>query len=379
MSRLDSGRRLQVAVIAGTRPEAIKVAPVVTALRSDGRFSCTLISTGQHREMLQQAFDLFGLGVDVDLNVMLPGQSLNQLSARVLSAVADPLAEIDPDWVLVQGDTTSAAMGAIAAFQTGLAVGHIEAGLRSFNRRDPYPEEANRRMISVVSDLHFAPTPGAETNLLSEGVASESVIVTGNTVIDASQMILAKSPLPTVGDCETSMKKKVLVTVHRRENHGAPLRSILRAVRQLASLFPDTVEFLVPVHPNPQVRPVVTALLGNVPSVRLVDPLPYSEMVREIAASTLVLTDSGGLQEEAPGLGVPVLILRETTERPEGVAAGTAQLVGTNSERIVASAQELLTNSEAYERMARASNPYGDGNATGRILNALYTWRASDA
>jgi UDP-N-acetylglucosamine 2-epimerase (non-hydrolysing) len=362
----------RVMVVAGTRPEAIKLAPLVVALQGSSRFQVDLCVTGQHRELLDQVLDLFELEADVDLALMEPAQGLNRLASRALAALDRVMTDRRPDWVVVQGDTTTAFTAALAAFQLEVPVAHLEAGLRSGDPINPFPEEANRRMTSCLATLHLAPTPEARQNLLSEGIDPSRVVVTGNTVIDAVQMVAER------GDTSASVLpepapgvRRVLLTVHRRENHGEPLGRILAAVRHLASSYRGKIEFVVPVHPNPHVRGTVETNLGSVAEVVLTDSLPYDELVAIMKSSTLVLTDSGGLQEEAPGLGKPVLVMRETTERPEGVEAGVARLVGTDTWTIVEAVSELLDDDEVYRRMARSTNPYGDGHAAQRTLEAI--------
>lgn len=325
--------------------------------------------TGQHREMLDQVLTLFGLVPDHDLALMQANQSLSALTAEAIRRL-DPILEAErPDWVLTQGDTTTAMVGSLAAFYHRCRVGHVEAGLRTRDKWQPFPEEINRRIADAIADLHFAPTRESAENLLREGVSPDGIEVTGNTVIDALQTVAGcpydweAGPLAAVPREATL----VLVTAHRRENFGAPLREICAALRTLATRFP-AVHFVYPVHLNPNVRQPVKAALSGLPNLHLLPPLDYLPLVHLMKACSIVLTDSGGIQEEAPGLGKPVLVLRDVTERPEGVAAGTVQLVGTDPLRIVEAATTLLTNPEAYRRMATAVNPYGDGLASQRIL-----------
>jgi UDP-N-acetylglucosamine 2-epimerase (non-hydrolysing) len=362
---------LAVSVAIGTRPEAIKLLPVVSVLREHpGEIRCRVVSTGQHREMLEQVFEVFGVVPDADLRLMQPGQSLEASFARALVGMAEELARHPPDLLLVQGDTTTVFGAALAAFWRRCPVGHVEAGLRSGEPRDPFPEEMNRILTGNLADLHFAPTAGAARNLLRAGVPPARIHVTGNTVIDALQQVSARVPpgrLPFSIDPGSIL---LLVTVHRRESFGDPLREILSALREIGRLFP-AVEILLPVHPNPHVRDVVRSVLERVPRVHLLPPLGYADFIAALKSAYLVLTDSGGVQEEAPALGKPVLILRNTTERPEGVACGVARLVGTTSERIVRETGRLLEDPRAYEAMARAHNPYGDGRAARRIVDAI--------
>ena len=360
---MKAGPPLKILVVYGTRPEAIKMAPVVRALARPGVFAVTVCATGQHREMLAQVQDLFGLRPDVDLRLMRPDQSLNALAAAALAAVDEVLASAAPDWLLVQGDTTTAMAAALAAFHRGVRVGHVEAGLRTGDLARPFPEEANRRIVDALAAALFAPTGRAAGALLAEGVDPSRIHVVGNTVIDALRLL----PI----DPETvPARPEVLVTVHRRESFGAPLAGIFAALRRLAESFPG-VDWIYPVHPNPNVRGPAHEALGGLPNLTLCAPLGYGELVRRLRRCRFVLTDSGGLQEEAPTFGKPVLVLRDTTERPEGIEAGVARLVGTDGERIVAAAAELLTSEAAYAAMARAVNPYGDGRAAERIAAIL--------
>ena len=356
--------RKRVLVVYGTRPELIKLAPVIFALREAAdRFALTVCSTAQHRELLADLESLFSIRPDYDLDLMRPNQALNDLAARGLSELHRLLREALPDWTLVQGDTTTAMMATLAAFHLGLRVGHVEAGLRTGDLQAPFPEEANRRIIDVVADLLFAPTERAQQALLDEGHAPERVLVTGNTVVDALQWISRALPAEEPAD-------QVLVTVHRRESFGEPLLEILAAIRELAIGHPE-VRWVLPVHPNPNVSGPVHERLGGLENVELPPPLPYDRLVAHMRRARFVLTDSGGIQEEAPTFGKPVLVLREKTERPEGVEAGVARLVGRDRERIVESAEKLLEGGPAYESMARAVSPYGDGRAAGRIVEAL--------
>jgi UDP-N-acetylglucosamine 2-epimerase (non-hydrolysing) len=360
-----SDARPRILVVYGTRPEVIKMAPVVAALRRRDAATVVVGSTGQHREMLDQAQALFGLVPDFDLGLMRPNQSLNGLLARAVEALDTVLVEQRFDWLLVQGDTTTAMAATLAAFHRGVRVGHVEAGLRTGDLAQPFPEEANRRLIDVVAAALFAPTARAAATLLAEGCAAERVYCVGNTVVDALQLVA-----PATARRDANGRRQVLVTVHRRESFGEPLAGILAALRQLAEEHP-AVDWVYPVHPNPNVHGPAHAALGGLTNVRLTAPLDYSSLLGELRHSHLVLTDSGGIQEEAPAFGRPVLVLRETTERPEGVDAGVARLVGTDPDRIVAAASELLTNPAAHAAMACASNPYGDGHAAERIAAIL--------
>jgi UDP-N-acetylglucosamine 2-epimerase (non-hydrolysing) len=356
---------LKILVVYGTRPEAIKMAPVAGALRRrPGAFEVTVCTTGQHREMLEQVQDLMGLAPDLDLRLMRHDQTLNGLSAAALAAMDEVLAARAPDWLLVQGDTTTAMAAALAAFHRGVRVGHVEAGLRTGDLARPFPEEANRRIIDALAAVLFAPTERAGRALLAEGRDAARVHVVGNTVIDALQS------LPVEREDAPGGRPEVLVTVHRRESFGAPLREIFAALRRLAESFPG-VDWIYPVHRNPNVRGPAFEMLGGLPNLELHDPFDYRELVRRLARCRFALTDSGGIQEEAPTFGKPVLVLRDTTERPEGVEAGVARLVGTDRERIFEAAAELLTSEAAHAAMARAVNPYGDGQAAERIAAIL--------
>jgi UDP-N-acetylglucosamine 2-epimerase (non-hydrolysing) len=357
-------RSLRVLVVYGTRPEAIKMAPVVAALRARAqRFEPIVCTTAQHREMIDQVQELFGLAPDLDLDLMTPDQGLNELTARVITALDEVLERVRPDWLLVQGDTTTAMGAALAAFHHRIPVGHVEAGLRTGDLTQPFPEEANRRLIDIVAQVLFAPTARARDALLTEGADPDRLFLTGNTIVDALQSVAA-----TLGD--TCRHDEVLVTVHRRESFGEPIRRICFAVAKLAERFPQ-LRWIYPVHHNPRVRDPAQLILGRIPNVELHDPFDYPELLRYLKRARIVLTDSGGIQEEAPTFGTPVLILREKTERPEGVEAGVARLIGVEPETIVSAATELLTDTAVYESMATATNPYGDGRAAERIVAVL--------
>lgn len=340
------------------------MAPVIEALkRRPEAFSVRVCTTGQHREMLDQVQEIFGLRPDLDLNLMRADQTLNGLAALALQAVDEILAASRPDWLLVQGDTTTAMTAGLAAFHRGVRVGHVEAGLRTGDLQRPFPEEANRRILDLLSGALFAPTERSRDALLAEGCDERKVHVVGNTVVDA----LASLTMPPA---EATGRPEVLVTVHRRESFGEPLRGIFMALRRLAESFPEVI-WTYPVHRNPNVRGPAFEVLGGLPNLTLCDPLDYRELVTLLGRCRFALTDSGGIQEEAPALGKPVLVLRDTTERPEGVDAGVARLTGTDPERIFLEASRLLTDSAAYLAMARAVNPYGDGRASERIAAIL--------
>ncbi len=376
----------RVAVLMGTRPEAIKLAPVIAALESADDFEPIVINTGQHRELIDQVVTLFGIRVDRDLAVMQPNQTLASLTSRLLTALDETLVALDPKFVFVQGDTTTVLSGALAAFYRRIGVGHVEAGLRTGNMSSPFPEEGNRRLTTPLANLHFAPTKQSEANLLKEMIKPESIFVTGNTVIDALQMEIArqeesgagaelKARLCKIGGDDLFDRPSVLVTGHRRENFGEGFQQICAALKTLASNFSDTL-FIYPVHLNPNVKEVVHKELGDLENIRLLPPQPYSEFVALLGACRVVLTDSGGVQEEAPSLGKPVLVMRDTTERPEGVDAGTVKLVGPVADAIVPEVSKLLTDEQAYQSMAEAVNPYGDGKASGRIVAACRKYLA---
>jgi UDP-N-acetylglucosamine 2-epimerase (non-hydrolysing) len=371
----------RIAVFMGTRPEAIKMAPVVAALERSARFQPVVVNTGQHRELIEQVIQLFGIRVDRDLAVMEPNQALAPLMARLLERVDRALADLEPDMVLAQGDTSTVLATALAAFYRSIPFGHVEAGLRTGNLRSPFPEEANRVLTTPLTSIHFAPTTAAAENLRRERIEEARIVVTGNTVIDALFMELDRQRLPEVAErltarlCERigpdyGQRPFVLITGHRRENFGHGFDQICDALAELATRFDDHL-FIYPVHLNPNVRGVVNRRLGATKNIRLIDPQPYSEFVALLAACRLALSDSGGVQEEAPSLGKPVLVMRDTTERPEGIAAGTARLVGAHADRIIAETSRLLEDPAAYRAMAEAVNPYGDGQATPRILAAI--------
>jgi UDP-N-acetylglucosamine 2-epimerase (non-hydrolysing) len=358
---------VKVAAILGTRPEAIKLAPVVAALRATPGVECTVVSTGQHREMLDQMLELFNVQVDVELDVMRPGQLLHELTADLVRGLGRTLAELRPDWSLVQGDTTTAFCGALASYYETIPVAHVEAGLRSGYTHTPFPEEANRQLISRLAALHFSPTARSADNLLAEGVSSTRVLVTGNTVIDA--LLWAVEHARSLASPFRSRRRRILLTMHRRESHGTAMRRICSAMRRLAHR--GDVEIVFPVHRSPAVRTVVSCELAHVDAVRLSEPLDYLSLVRALDSCDLVVTDSGGLQEEGPALGKPVLVVRDATERPEAIEAGVARLVGTDPDVIVSATSQLLDDPVAYAAMARVESPFGDGRASGRIVNAL--------
>ena len=359
----------KICIIVGTRPEAIKLAPVIECFRSSSSFDTRVILTGQHREMVDQVMQLFHLSADEDLAIMQPKQTLTDITCRSLEGLASLFEKLQPHLAIVQGDTSTAFAATLAAFYQKIPVGHVEAGLRTDDLLNPYPEEANRRLISQLTQLHFAPTSLAVENLQRSGVVGE-IHQTGNTVIDALLMMAQRQPACDIPGLDWQKYRTILATVHRRENWGEPLKDIAIAFREILDKFADTA-LLLPLHRNPTVREPLQAILGNHPRVFLTEPLDYAELVGAIARCYLLLTDSGGLQEEAPSLGKPVLVLRETTERPEAIAAGTAKLVGTNTEQIVETASRLLCDRDAYQAMANAINPFGDGHAAERILQIV--------
>jgi UDP-N-acetylglucosamine 2-epimerase (non-hydrolysing) len=368
---------LKVLTIFGTRPEAVKLAPVLKALeRRSDEVESRVCVTAQHRDMLDQVLRVFDIRPHHDLNVMQPHQTLAEVTAHILNRLDPVLAEERPDWVLVQGDTTTVMAAALAAFYRRIKVGHVEAGLRTGDLAQPFPEEANRRIASIVAQLHFAPTETARQNLLREGVPDVAIRVTGNPVIDALLMAAAMPYDPTDGPlCDVPCDRRILmVTAHRRENFGRPMEHICLALRDLAEVYRGDAHIVFPVHRNPNARDPAKRLLAGLANVTLTEPLDYLPLVHLMKRTTLVLTDSGGIQEEAPSLGKPVLVLRETTERPEGVAAGVARVVGTDRVEIMRQTRRLLDNQDDYDAMARAANPYGDGHASERIVEALLAY-----
>ena len=361
--------KTKIMIVIGTRPEVIKLAPVVLGARArPEEFETYVVTTGQHREMLDQMLGIFDLSVDRDLDIMKPKQDLRYVTTAALSGLYDVIGEVKPDWVIVQGDTTTTVAGALAAFYQHAKVAHVEAGLRTYNKQHPFPEEMNRRLTTQLADAHFAPTTLGRDCLLKEGVSDDIIWVTGNTAIDALLLTVGR-----MGDASTSPQggaRRLLITAHRRENQGEPMARACRAILRLMDEFPD-LEALYPVHLSPAVREVVFPLLGKHPRIELCEPLDYRRFVEQMKRADIILTDSGGVQEEAPSLGKPVLVMRETTERTEGVDAGTAILVGTDEEKIYSQTARLLTDDAAYREMAQARNPYGDGHASKQILDAL--------
>lgn len=361
------GRPLTVMPIFGTRPEAVKMAPVIKELgRYPDRVRLRTVVTAQHREMLDQVLAVFGIVPDVDLNIMAPGQTLSQITTRALSGLDPVLDREKPDIVLVQGDTTTVFAAGLAAFYHRIAVGHVEAGLRTHDKYDPFPEEMMRRLTGQIADLHFAPTERSRQNLLRGGVPEQRIFITGNTVVDALLSVASGLPDPP----ETG-RRTILLTAHRRENLGEPMRQVFLALTDILDRFPD-VDLVYPMHRNPKVREVAREVLGARDRVTLTEPPDYAPFVAMMKAAALIITDSGGVQEEAPSLGKPVLVVRRTTERPEGVDAGTVKLVGVERAAVRDEAARLLSDPAAYQTMARAENPYGDGHAAERIREALF-------
>jgi UDP-N-acetylglucosamine 2-epimerase (non-hydrolysing) len=375
---MKTKKPIRVLSVYGTRPEAVKMAPVVKALAQEPSIEAKICVTGQHRQMLDQVLKDFDIHPDYDLNLMKPDQSLTALTAQILTGIEPVFDEFKPDWVLVQGDTTTVMAASIAAFYHQIRVGHVEAGLRTENKWQPFPEEINRRIASVVADLHFAPTEHSRQNLLREGISDRHILVTGNPVMDALNLITSqpapqqiKRMMHTYRIGEKGGRRLVLVTAHRRENFGDPLKRICFAIRTLAEKYSKDIQIIYPVHLNPHIQAPVFQMLSNVPNILLTPPMEYLPLIHLMKQATIVLTDSGGIQEEAPGLGIPTLVLREVTERPEGVDAGVLKLVGTDPAVIVNEASRLLDDPDAYQAMAKAVNPFGDGHAAARIVDAI--------
>jgi UDP-N-acetylglucosamine 2-epimerase (non-hydrolysing) len=361
--------------VIGTRPEAIKMAPVIKCLLNyPAEAESVVCVTAQHREMLDQALEIFGIIPDHDLDLMRPNQSLSLLTANILTALDNILILEKPDWVLVQGDTTTAMVASLVAHYHRIKLGHVEAGLRTNDKFQPFPEEANRRIVDILADAYFAPTQRSRMNLLREGICPESIVVTGNTVVDALMMIskrVAGRPLDSRVNTRTENRLLILVTVHRRESFGGPLGNICRALARLARSYPDKIRIVYPVHLNPNVRETVYQILSGIPNISLIEPVNYEDLVNLMSEAYLIMTDSGGIQEEAPSLHKPVLVLRDVTERPEAIEAGAAKLIGTDADRIYAETLRLLEEPESYFQMSNAKNPYGDGMASQRIVQFL--------
>lgn len=350
--------------VFGTRPEVSKLAPVIFEARKQPYLDTIIVSTGQHREMLEQMLEIFGINPDVDLFIMEERQSLTSVTVKIIERLEPIVLEHRPDMIVVQGDTATAFLASLVGFYNKIPVAHVEAGLRSYDIYNPFPEEAYRRFISVISSLNLAPTKRAKENLIKEGVREESIIVTGNTIVDAVYLI--SKDIPEIN----SDKKIILVTSHRRENWGKPMRELALAIKELVSMFSD-IKFVIPLHKNPIVREVFLDILSGEERVELIEPLDYPSLIRVMKSSFIVLTDSGGIQEEAPTFGKPVLVLRETTERPEGIEKGVAKLVGMRRDRIISNVKALLTDESLYAAMSKVNNPYGDGNASKRVIRAI--------
>jgi UDP-N-acetylglucosamine 2-epimerase len=373
--------KIKIMTVFGTRPEAIKMAPLVRELKMRHPIDCTVCVTAQHREMLDQVLEKFDIMPDYDLNIMKARQTLTEITTRAAEGLYGIFEEVSPDMVLVHGDTTTTFAASLAAFYLKIRVGHVEAGLRTYDKYSPFPEEMNRRLTGAIADLHFAPTASNKENLLKENVRQENIYVTGNTVIDALSTTVSPDysfDEPFLNDLDFAGKRIILVTAHRRENLGKPMENIFTALRRLVDDLPD-VSLVYPVHMNPVVRETAGRILGGHERIHLIEPLNVLDMHNLMARSALVMTDSGGLQEEAPSLGKPVLVLRNETERPEAIKAGTVKLLGTDTETVYKEARLVLDDAEEYQRMAKAVNPYGDGKASKRICDALlYYFRLSD-
>lgn len=370
-------KKLRLLNIIGTRPEAIKMCPVIQVAQTHPDIDPYLCVTAQHRQMLDQVLNVFNIQPDFDLNLMQPNQSLSQITASILQNLDPIFARVKPDWILVQGDTTTVMASTLLAYYHRIKIGHVEAGLRTGDKWQPFPEEINRKIAGVVADLHLAPTEEAKQNLLNEGVEDWRIFITGNPAIDALR-IITSLPAPNeiqllfdqhhIGD---NQKQLIMVTAHRRENFGQPIIDICTALKTLANQFDDRIHIIYPVHLNPNIQEPVYRLLGNVDNITLLPPMDYLPMAHLLKQAVIVLTDSGGIQEEAAGLHKPTLVLREVTERPEGVKAGVLRLVGTNPEKIVSNAVELLENQSVYQKMVQSKNPFGDGYAARKIIDAL--------
>ena len=361
--------KIRVMTVFGTRPEAIKMAPLVKELKSREEIECIVCVTAQHREMLDQVLEVFDIEPDYDLNIMSKGQTLSDITSKALKGLEEIIKTVKPNIVLVHGDTTTTFAGALAAYYNQVDIGHVEAGLRTWNKYSPYPEEMNRQMVGIMADMHFAPTKNSRHNLLQEGKKTENIYVTGNTAIDALATTIKKDYYHPIFEW-LGNDKLILLTAHRRENLGEPMRQMFRAIKRIVDEF-EGVKVIYPVHLNPKVREIADEILGNDTKVRLIEPLEVIDFHNFINRSYIILTDSGGIQEEAPGLGKPVLVLRDTTERPEGIEAGTLKLAGTEEEKIYELTKDLLNNKNTYEQMSKAVNPYGDGKASKRIVDAI--------
>lgn len=360
---------IKVMTIFGTRPEAIKMAPLVLGLKQRKEIKTIVCITAQHREMLDQVLSTFNIVPDYDLNIMKKGQTLSEITSRVLIGLEEVIKKEKPDIVLVHGDTTTTFAGALAAFYNQVSIGHVEAGLRTYNKYSPYPEEMNRQMVSRMSDINFAPTKISYDNLIKENIDNDKICITGNTAIDAMKYTIDKNYNNEIFDW-VGDDRLILLTCHRRENLGEPMKNIFRAVKRIVNEY-ENVKVVYPIHLNPVIREIANEILSNCDKIRIIEPLEVQDFHNFIDKSYLILSDSGGVQEEAPSLGKPVLVLRDTTERPEGIEAGTLKLVGVNEETIYRETKKLLEDKKAYEKMSKASNPYGDGFATERIIDEI--------
>jgi len=373
-------KKIRILTVLGTRPEAVKMAPVLKKLAEKKEFDSQLCVTAQHRQLLDQVLNLFDIHPQIDLNLMRADQTLTEITTGILNGLEPVIIRLKPDWILVQGDTTSVMAASLLAYYHRVAIGHVEAGLRTGDKWQPFPEEINRRIAGVIADLHFAPTEHSRQNLLREGVPQERILVTGNTVIDALQSVI-NQPIPgettellkKLGATSPEQKQLILVTAHRRENFGEPIKEICRALRRIAEDNPEGVRIVYPVHLNPNIQVPVRSLLSDVPNITLLPPLDYLPMIHLINHAKVVLTDSGGIQEEATALKVPTLVLRQVTERPEGIETGILKLVGTDARRIIAETNKLLKPGLSHKEAIDTPNPYGDGHAAERIVNALLT------
>ena len=360
---------IKVMTIFGTRPEAIKMAPLVKELQKRNEIECIVCVTAQHREMLDQVLETFDIKPNYDLDIMKQGQTLGEVTTRALNGLEEVIKNVKPDIVLVHGDTTTTFAGVLAAFYNMTSIGHVEAGLRTYDKYSPYPEEMNRQMVSCLADMNFAPTNLSRDNLLKEGRKPENIYVTGNTVIDAMKTTIRDSYTHEVFDW-IGDSRMILLTAHRRENLGEPMRHFFKAIKRIVGEFPD-VKVVYPIHMNPKVREVANEILATSDRIRLIEPLEVFDFHNFQNKAYIILTDSGGIQEEAPSLGKPVLVLRDTTERPEGIEAGTLKLVGTSEEKVYEETKKLLEDKKEYEKMSKASNPYGDGHASVKIVDAI--------
>jgi len=363
-------KKIRVMSIFGTRPEAIKMAPLVKELEKREEIESIVCVTAQHREMLDQVLDTFNISPDYDLNIMKQGQSLSDVTTRALNGIDKIIKESKPDIVLVHGDTTTTFAGALAAFYNQVLIGHVEAGLRTYDKYSPFPEEMNRQMVDCMTDMFFAPTELSKNNLIKENISEDKIYITGNTVIDAMSTTIFNKYTHSELEWIKENEKLILLTAHRRENLGIPMKRIFKAIKRIVDEFED-VKVIYPIHKNPKVREVANEIFKSCDRVKLIEPLEVFDFHNFQNKSYIILTDSGGIQEEAPSLGKPVLVLRNTTERPEGITAGTLKLVGTNEKTIYEETKKLLTNKEEYEKMSKASNPYGDGFASKKIVDAI--------